>query len=145
MTATIVLYGEPMGKGRPRSRVAWTKQDRPFVAVYTPTETRKYETALAMAGKVAMGNRPPLEGPLTIEIDAIFAVPQSWSQKRRDAALAGVVRPTGRPDLDNVYKMVDALNGVVWRDDSQVVQATVRKVYGERPMLFVEVDYCVLL
>ncbi len=142
MTTTIVLHGEPMGKGRPRSRVAWTRDDKPFIAIYTPKATKDYENALAMAGKVAMQNLPLLYGPLAVEIDAIFSVPRSWSKKRRDAALAGVVRPTGRPDLDNVYKMMDALNGIAWKDDSQIVRAIVEKRYGERPMLFVEVSEC---
>ena len=50
MTITIELDGEPKGKERPRSRVAWTKDGRPFIAIYTPADTRQYETALAWAG-----------------------------------------------------------------------------------------------
>ncbi len=143
MTITITLFGKPMGKERPRSHVAWTRQDQPFIAVYTPKATRDYETALALAGKVAMRGRPPLEGPLAIEIDAIFPVPPSWPMKRRDAALAGIVRPTGRPDADNVLKSaLDGLANVVFRNDSQIVRAVVEKRYGERPMLFVEVSLC---
>lgn len=136
----IELPGEPRGKGRPRSRVAWTKSDKPFVAVYTDAETRKYETALAWAAKAAMRGHSPLMGPLAVTVRAFFTVPKSWTIKKRDAALTDVVRPTGAPDCDNIAKMIDALNGIVWRDDSQIVEIEITKRYGERAVLFVEVD-----
>lgn len=135
----IELPGEPRGKGRPRSRVAWTKDDKPFVSVYTDAETRKYETALAWQAKAAMRGRPPLEGPLAVYVQAFFTIPKSWPMKKRDAALSGVVRPTGAPDWDNISKMLDALNDIVWRDDSQVVDARITKLYSERAVLSVEV------
>lgn len=135
----IVLPGEPRGKGRPRSRVAWTKKDVPFVAVYTDTETRRYETALAWAARAAMQGKPPIVGPVVLYVEARFPVPPSWTQKRRDAALAGVIRPTGAPDWDNAGKMTDAFKGIVWRDDSQVVDARVVKLYAEEPLLRIEV------
>lgn len=140
---TIILPGEPRGKGRPRSRVAWTKQDKPFVAVYTDGDTRKYETALAWAAKAAMRGKPPIEGPVTLYVEAHFSVPASWSNKKRDAALAGTVRPTGSPDWDNLGKMTDAFKSIVWRDDSLVVDARVVKLYAETPMLRVEVKEAV--
>jgi Holliday junction resolvase RusA-like endonuclease len=70
-----------------------------------------------------------------------MGVPRSWPAKKRDAALTGVVRPTGRPDWDNLAKSgLDALNGIVFADDSQVVEATVKKVYSEVPLLRIEVS-----
>jgi Holliday junction resolvase RusA-like endonuclease len=136
---TVELEGEPKGKGRPRSRVAWTKDGRPFVAVYTPSDTRQYELALSWAAKTAMRGHPPFEGPLEIYVEAHFGVPPSWSRKKRDAALADVIRPTGAPDWDNCGKVTDAFNGIVWRDDSQVVDARVIKRYAEQPLLRVKV------
>jgi Holliday junction resolvase RusA-like endonuclease len=75
-----------------------------------------------------------------IRIRADFSVPASWPRNKRDAALAGVIRPTGRPDFDNICKMVDALNGIVWLDDTQVVDARVEKHYSERACLTVCVE-----
>jgi Holliday junction resolvase RusA-like endonuclease len=137
----IELQGDPRGKGRPRSRVAWTKSDKPFVAVYTDSETRRYETALAWAAKAAMRSNPPLGGPVVVWIEAYFPVPQSWSRPKRDAGLAGVIRPTGKPDFDNVAKIAcDALKGIAWTDDSRIVEAHIVKKYSERPMLKIRIE-----
>ena len=135
----VELPGEPRGKGRPRSRIARGGAGQQFVAVYTDAKTRAYEKALAWAGKAAMGGRKPLLGPLAVTVDAVFGVPRSWSRRERDAALAGVRRPTGAPDCDNVFKTIDALQGIVFANDSQIVEARITKRYGEEPMLRVEV------
>jgi Holliday junction resolvase RusA-like endonuclease len=116
---TIVLPGDPVGKARPRFARG---------AVYTPTKTRDYETALAWAAKTVMGNRLPLRGPLAIDVVATM---RPGRQPR--------LFPTVRPDLDNVLKTLDAFNSIVWHDDAQVVQANVRKVYGDNPSLRVTV------
>jgi Holliday junction resolvase RusA-like endonuclease len=136
---TVILPGEPRGKGRPRSRVAWTRDDKAFVAVYTDADTRHYETALAWEARRAMRGKPPLDCPITLYVEAHFSVPKSWSTKKRDAALAGTIRPTGSPDWDNCGKVTDAFKSIVWRDDSLVVDARVVKLYAEEPMLRVEV------
>jgi Holliday junction resolvase RusA-like endonuclease len=48
--------------------------------------------------------------------------------------LAGEIKPTGRPDLDNVIKSIlDALNGVAYSDDSAVISVTAEKRYAENP------------
>ena len=137
----VELPGEPRGKGRPRSRIAGSKGGgQQFVAVYTDAKTRAYEKALAWAGKAAMGARKPLLGPLAVAVEAVFGVPRSWSRPKRDSALAGILRPTGAPDYDNVAKAAcDGLNGIVFGDDSQIVEARITKRYGEEPMLRIEV------
>jgi Holliday junction resolvase RusA-like endonuclease len=150
----VVLLGEPHGKGRPRSRIALLKTarglgDRPitlkqalkvlFIAVYTPRETQQYENALALAGRAAMKTRPPLTGPLRVNILAVMDVPSSWSGKKKTSALHGSLRPTVSPDWDNIGKSLDALNGIVFEDDKQIVSANVEKVYGQLPRLEVEI------
>lgn len=135
----VTLRGEPVGKGRPRARLVTPRSGRQFITMYTPAETRNYETALALAAKVAMRGRPPLQGPLSVVITASFSVPASWSQRQRTAAYAGTVLPTKKPDFDNIGKIVDALNTIVWGDDSQVVDARVVKVYAADPSLRIEV------
>lgn len=135
----VTLLGEPEGKGRPRFRVVTPRGGKPFASVYTPKETRTYEHALAMAGRVAMRSRAPLECPLDVTVTAIMPVPRSWTAKKRDAALAGTVWPTSTPDCDNLAKMIDGLNGIVWVDDKQIVRLSVIKQYGEAPRLEVKV------
>lgn len=128
----IVLDGTPKGKGRPRFARATGR-------AFTPAATRSYEAALRYAAQEEQGDAPPLTGPLTVEIEARMPIPQSWPKKRRADALAGRTVPTGTPDVDNLMKTVDALNGVVWLDDAQVADARVRKVFGEKPSLTIRV------
>lgn len=137
----VVLPGAPRGKGRPRTRVIPGKEGKPgFAHVYTDSETRNYEAMLRYQAQEAMGKDTPLfEGPLRVRVNAIFPIPQSWSNKKRQDALRGVVRPTGKPDGDNLLKCIDALNGIVWRDDGQIVDARVVKAYGDKPTFEVEV------
>lgn len=127
----VVLDGTPKGKGRPR----FTRSGHAF----TPAATRSYEAALRYAAQVEQGEAPPLAGALTVTVEARMPVPVSWPKKRRADALAGVSAPTGKPDVDNLLKTVDALNGVVWIDDAQVVDVRVRKVFSEKPALVIRV------
>jgi Holliday junction resolvase RusA-like endonuclease len=138
----VELPGPPRGKGRPRSRIATSKAGSQFVAVYTDKETRSYEAMLRYAGEQAMraaGLTAPLDCALRVRVTAVFSIPASWSMKKRDQARAGYIRPTGRPDCDNCLKQIDGINGVVWRDDSQIIEAVVRKYFGDNPCYMVEV------
>lgn len=136
----VEIPGEPVPKDRPRFRAVTARDGRSFVNVYTDAKTRAFEKALALTAKVAMRGKQPLQGPLMAAVTAFMGVPVSWSAKKRDSALAGVIRPTGRPDWDNVAKSgLDALNGIVFLDDSQIVKAAVEKLYSETPMLRIEV------
>jgi Holliday junction resolvase RusA-like endonuclease len=132
------LHGDPQGWQRTGIRIAY-KNGKPFPIVYTPAETRAYERALALAAKVQMGSRPLLVGPIAIAITAFMKVPASWSTKKRDQALAGVLRPVVKPDWDNVAKNIDALKDIIWNDDAHVVEAHVYKFYAENPRLRIEV------
>lgn len=127
----IVLLGAPRGKERPRL----TKLGH----VYTPAKTRDYEAALKFAAQQIMGDRPPLDGPLEIDIVVKKPIPASWPKKRQEAARSGAERPTSKPDFDNYAKTVDALNLVVWVDDGQVVDARVRKFYSDKPGMWIVV------
>jgi Holliday junction resolvase RusA-like endonuclease len=128
---TIFVPGAPRGKGRPRFG-----RHGDFVRVWTDDKTENYEQVLETAARVQMLNKQRREGPLSVRIEAAFAVPASWSRKRRDAALAGVKCHTSKPDFDNIAKIVgDALNKIVWKDDSQIVACTFVKFYSERPGL----------
>lgn len=128
----IVLLGKPVAKGRPRF-------NRETGRAYTPEKTVKYETMLRYAAEQVMAGRPPLEGPLELDMLIVAPVPVSWAKKKQEAALAGEIKPTGKPDLDNFMKVVDSCNLVVWIDDSQVCVATLRKKYGTKPGLWLRV------
>jgi Holliday junction resolvase RusA-like endonuclease len=129
---TIRLPGGPKGKGRPRF-------SRKSGRAYTPADTAYYESSLAYAAHDAMKGRAPLQGPLRVLIVSGFPIPKSYSKAKALDAKIGVIHPTKKPDLENIAKMTDALNGIVWVDDCQIVQAEVRKVYSATPELVIQV------
>lgn len=84
-----------------------------------------------------MEGREQLQGAIGVSIRAFMPMPQAMakSKAKSAAALAGTIRPLTKPDVDNFAKVIDALNGIVWRDDNQVVDLAVSKFYSDRPRL----------
>lgn len=125
---TFRAYGEPVAKGRPR----FTRHGR----AYTPKKTHDYESEVAAIAKSAMGESEPLETPVIVCVYVTFPIPPSYSKKRSEACLNGSERHTKRPDLDNCVKAVtDAMNGIVYKDDSQITTLHATKVYGTTAMV----------
>ena len=87
------------------------------------------------------GNKTPFwECPLEIKIKTFYAIPKSFSKKKQQAALDSQIRPTTKPDIDNVVKCVcDALNKVAYNDDTQVIRLSAEKYYGDEPKLCIEI------
>jgi Holliday junction resolvase RusA-like endonuclease len=78
-----------------------------------------------------MGNNPVIAGPVRIVALVEIVPPKSWSKARTAAAIVGDIKPTSRPDLDNYLKAaLDAINGVVFADDSLVIELTAKKTFG---------------
>jgi Holliday junction resolvase RusA-like endonuclease len=125
---TITIRGPAVAKGRPR----FTRKG----FAYTPAATRKYEAHGRLAAQHAMGDQPPLNGPVCLTAIVEIPIPASWSKRRRALAIASGICPTTRPDADNFLKSaMDAINGIVVADDSLIVKATVEKKYGLDPKL----------
>lgn len=132
---TYMVEGNPVGKGRPR----FARRGN-FVSTYSPTKTRDYESVIKDAAKQAMGSSSPLETPVTVAIYITAPIPQSYSKKRTEACLSGSERPIKKPDIDNIAKcFLDAMNQVVYLDDTQVLTLHVTKVYGTVGMVEVMV------
>ncbi len=136
LTIHFHIPGQPVGKGRPRiGRVAW------HARMITPEKTVSYESTVALFAAQAMAGRPLLTGPVNLQMRVDFAIPASWSMKKQRAAEAGQILPAVKPDADNVAKAIcDAINGVVWKDDVQVVDLTVRKRYSMVPGVAVRIE-----
>lgn len=130
----FVVPGSPRGKGRPRTAVI-----AGHARIFTDSKTRAEEGAIRVIAAAAMQGRDPYDGPVVLRCCAYRQIPASWSAKKRAAAEAGAVLPTSKPDLDNYVKMMDAINGIVLRDDSQIVSAVIHKRFSERPRLAVDV------
>ena len=134
-TVAFVVPGTPVGKGRPR----FAKRGR-FVQTFTPEKTAIYENLVKVKAQEAMRGAPPFEGAVSVSICLFVIPPASWSQKKQREALSGNTYPTSKPDIDNVVKGIfDACNEVVFKDDKQAVELTVRKRYGLAASAHVEV------
>jgi Holliday junction resolvase RusA-like endonuclease len=132
---TYIVYGEPVGKGRPRFARRGT-----FVSTYTPQKTKTYEDEIRMMATAAMGASEPLDTPVTVAIYIRVGIPASYSKQKRKDALSGLLKPTKKPDLDNVAKChLDAIQGIIILDDKLVVNLHVTKVYAETPAVEVMV------
>jgi len=124
---SFIIEGDPVAKGRPK----FARRGK-FVSVYTPKKTKTYEDKVAEVARIAMGDQEPLETPVTVSIMIYFPVPASYSKKRREACLNQTEMHLKRPDMDNVYKAItDAMNGIVYQDDCQIVSMHVDKVYAD--------------
>jgi Holliday junction resolvase RusA-like endonuclease len=112
------------------------------VQTYTDSKTLEYETLVGFKARQAIGASEPFKGALTVFLYLRFAIPPSYSKKRKEACLAGLEYPK-RIDIDNVYKSVtDAMNGIVYVDDSQIIEAHIKKVYAEESGANVMVQEC---
>lgn len=135
---TIRIPGGPQAKGRHRSRVAMRKDGRLGIRTYADPATVKYETLIKQHGMLAMRGRRIMLGAVHVYIVAYVSIPPSWPQWKRKAALARAIQPTSGKDWDNYGKVAsDALNGIVWVDDAQIVHGVVDKLYGANPELVI--------
>ena len=131
MRVTFTVPGKPRGKGRPRVVNGHA---------YTDPQTYQYEQLIKISylNSVPARNRMH-EGPLVVELQADFAPPESWSKKRKAMAMEGGLPHTSKPDLDNIVKCLDALNGLAWHDDSQIIGIVARKEYRDRDLLTISI------
>ena len=132
---TFKVDGDPVGKQRAR----YAKRGN-YVQTYTPDKTRNYEALIKEAAIQAMGSNEILETPVNLYLYIRAPIPKSLPKKRLEACLNGSEKPIKKPDASNVLKSVeDAMNGVIYKDDSQIVNIHVTKVYSSVP----GVDICV--
>ena len=129
----LFVPGTPVGKGRPRAA-----RRGAGVAMFTPGKTADYEALVAATAAAALAcdalAHQLLDGPLEAVLEMRFPAPASWSKAKRARALAGAEWHTSKPDADNVAKAIlDACNGVVFRDDAQVVVLIATKAFSEEP------------
>ncbi|KVP77515.1 endodeoxyribonuclease RusA [Burkholderia ubonensis] len=130
----FVVPGKPVAKGRPRFA-----RHGAHVRTFTPEATERYENLVKMAARAAMRDTQPYEGPVRLIVNIGLPIPASWSQKRQDAAAAGAIGATKKPDADNVVKALkDGMNGVVYADDGQVVDLWISKRYARVPGVRIE-------
>ncbi|WEV42976.1 RusA family crossover junction endodeoxyribonuclease [Lactobacillus sp. ESL0684] len=140
MQYKFTVMGKPFGKQRPRATILGG-----HVHMYTPQDTKDYE---AKVRRAAIEQAQMISCPVIVDIKAFFPIPKSTSKKQKERCLAGLERPTKKPDKDNIEKVVlDGMNPVsetdkatrkriikaegLYLDDKQVVAGKTTKLYGE--------------
>lgn len=129
MIASFTIEGIPVAKGRPRLTTRGG-----FARAYTPDKTRRFEAVVADAAGAAVGVMDPYPGAVELEAHFTIPIPKSWTKRDKIAALDGTIFPASKPDIDNYLKAIaDGMNGVVYKDDCQIVSARLTKRYGDDP------------
>ena len=138
---TFSLPGAPQGKRTSRSRGPSKSGKRKGPGHFTPKATRAYETAIGTMAAIAMRGRQPIDDCVTMDLRAVFPIPASWSQAKRNRAIVGEIAPGVKPDLSNIAKAVeDGMKGIVLTDDARIVKyGLFEKVYGVSPMVVVTI------
>jgi Holliday junction resolvase RusA-like endonuclease len=132
---TFEVVGDPVAQGRPR---ATTINGR--VRMFDPAKSRSFKEYVKLAASQHAPNEL-LTGPLNVHVKIYRNIPKSFSKKKTEEAETGVLRPVTKPDVDNYYKGIgDALNEVIWKDDSQVVSLIVEKFYSKRPRAEIQIS-----
>lgn len=126
----FVILGEPCGKGRPRFTSC-----AGHIKTHTPEKTVNYETLVKTEFSLqCKGKFFPQGKMLEMVVFAFYSIAKSDSNKEKQRKQKGELRPTKKPDWDNVGKIIaDSLNGIAYHDDSQIVDAMFRKFYSDRP------------
>lgn len=118
-------------------------QQRPRITkfgTYDPKESKDYKSFVRL---VASKHAPAvlITEPIKLTIDVYRKIPKSFSKKKTQEALEGTLRPTTKPDIDNLAKGIkDGLSKVLWHDDSQVYELIARKWYSDNPRAEVVVE-----
>lgn len=114
---------EPVAKGRPKFVVRGT-----FATAYTPKKTRDYE-ALVSEWARSVYNKQPSEKALSVTLNAFFCKAKSNKKKYH----------TQKPDADNMKSVLDALNGIVYKDDCQIIELRINKHWSDKGSIHVVV------
>lgn len=121
----FTVLGEPKAKQRPKMGKGFT---------YTPKQTVEYENWVKQCYLTSDGHEGFLEHQIHAKIEAYFSIPKSVTKKNRELMLNNEIRPTKKPDADNIAKSIlDSLNGIAYHDDSSIVSLEVEKYYSEVP------------
>ncbi len=123
-----------IGKGRPRLN-SYTGR------VYTPTRTKDYEELVEQYFLLKYPRYKTLEGRIKMDIVAHFEIPKSTTKTAKAQMLENTISPTKKPDIDNIVKIIlDAMNNIAFKDDTQITKISVEKKYSESEKVFVKIE-----
>jgi Holliday junction resolvase RusA-like endonuclease len=134
MEINITVPGEPVPQGRPKFSTIGG-----HARAYDPKKSVDYKK---LVSRYAMQHKPAtlLDGALEVQILIFKPMLKGFSKKKAEQAEARLIRPTTKPDADNYAKgPMDALKGIIWKDDGQVVDLVARKFYSANPRIEITV------
>lgn len=137
MKRYFIILGEPKAKARPRFTVN-TKGK--IGKIYTSKDTISYEKLVREEYLRQYPKLPPVQDkiPLKMEIETYHKIPKNVNKETKKRMELFQIRPTKKPDVDNLAKIIaDSLNGVAYHDDSQNVELEIRKFYSNTPRVSV--------
>lgn len=133
----MVLQFEIPGKVQAKERPRFNRYSG---KVYTPEKTHNFENFVKLLFVEKYPDRKPLEGAIYIDIVVNKEVPASASKKKKKEMLEGKIQPLVKPDVDNVAKSIlDALNGIAYKDDKQIIGLSVQKFYSDETITLVKI------
>jgi|TARA_R110000787_G_scaffold223392_1_gene331776 Holliday junction resolvase RusA-like endonuclease len=125
---TLKIEGQADGKARPRVTSKGT--------IYSPADTHGFSDKIKASARAA--HIEEIEGPVSVALFIHRAMPKSASKKRK--ALINNTWCISKPDIDNVFKSaMDALTGIAWKDDTQVVRITGGRWWAEEHYTVIEI------
>lgn len=125
-----------VGKQRPRMNTYTGR-------AYTPNKTKNYEYLVRQLFVYKYPKFEPIVGRVKLSVIAYFELPKSISKQKEAEMLAGIISPTKKPDWDNIGKIIsDALNKFAFKDDAQIIEATIIKKYARTPKVLVRIEEC---
>lgn len=124
------------GQVQPKQSARFTRCGG-FIRSYQPKKVIDYANTVRFAFLQKYPDFEPIKDrAVEVKIKVFVEVPQSKSKKFKNAALLGEIRPTKKPDCDNIAKNInDALNGIAYVDDAQIVKETIEKWYAATPQV----------
>jgi Holliday junction resolvase RusA-like endonuclease len=127
------VRGIPVPQGTARAFVAGGRAYLATDANRPSSPIGAWRGAIAREAQLVMGTSSLIEAPVAVV--ATFGLPRPRSLPRR------VTQPDAKPDVDKLARaLLDAITGVVIRDDAQVIDLQLRKLYDdEQPGVFVNV------
>ena len=123
----FIVPGKAQAKQRP-------KFNRFSGRAYTPKQTISFENWVkdCYFRSISSIDNKPTDKPLKVSITMYVEIPQSKSKKQKEKMLSGEIKPIVKPDVDNVAKSIlDALNGIIYLDDKQIIELDIEKIYAE--------------
>lgn len=135
----FIIEGKPQAKQSAR----FYQKRNGFIGSYQPEKVISYANWVRHCFQREYLSWQPysVDIPLRVEVKAYFPIPTSKSKKWKEQAREGIIRPTVKPDNDNLLKLLnDSLNGLAWEDDRQIVEQRIKKFYSDLPRVEVEIE-----